>query len=39
MKGARNQATAAKRSYLARVYQALGVGVDVQSNVVAFKVA
>ena len=35
----RNQATAVKRSYLASVYQALGVGVDVQSNVVAFKAA
>ena len=37
----RNQATAAKRNYLASVYQALGVDVDVdvQSNVVAFKAA
>jgi integrase len=41
----RNQATAAKRNYLASVYQALdvgvgvGVGVDVQSNVVTFKAA
>jgi integrase len=35
----RNQATAAKRNYLASVYQTLGVGVDVQSNVVTFKAA
>jgi len=35
----RNQATAAKRNYLASVYQVLGVGVDVHSNVVAFKSA
>lgn len=35
----RNQATAAKRNYLASVYQALDVGMNVQSNVVAFKTA
>ncbi len=35
----RNQATTAKRNYLASVYQALGQGVEVQNNVVAFKVA
>jgi hypothetical protein len=35
----RNQATTAKRNYLASVYQALGVNVEVQNNVVAFKAA
>jgi integrase len=37
----RNQATAAKKNYLASVYRALGVyaDADIQSNVVAFKAA